>query len=226
MFGGRCGKVVKPPLAFIGIDVQSARECPYVVLDSSLKHCASGWLGSPKEIVKVVEEASTIGGVAVGIDAPRCPLPKPREHYWSKRGWRRRSGKEVGSGRHCEVVLSAHRIANPQWTPVSASCPEWMQVGFKLFQLLTPIAQTYEVFPSASYALLANEPEPAFTVSLTGFFQGPKDMLDAYVAAYTVFEFLGGRGVAVGGGDGLGAIILPRPIKAVDERVIRWPQQS
>jgi hypothetical protein len=51
-------------------------------------------------------------------------------------------------------------------------------------------------------------------------------MLDAYVAAYTVHEFLIGKGVAVGGGDGLGAIILPRPLKDIDARVMQWPEPS
>jgi hypothetical protein len=53
---------------------------------------------------------------------------------------------------------------------------------------------------------------------------GPKDMLDAYVAAFTVHEYLVGRGAAVGGGDGLGAIVLPRPIAAgASSAVLRWP---
>ena len=53
---------------------------------------------------------------------------------------------------------------------------------------------------------------------------GPKDMLDAWVAAATVREFVEGRGAEVGGGDGLGTIVLPRPIRepAIDE-VMRWP---
>lgn len=50
-------------------------------------------------------------------------------------------------------------------------------------------------------------------------------MLDAWVAAATVREFHGGRGIEVGGGDGLGAIILPRPLpEPVIEEVICWPE--
>ena len=37
-------------------------------------------------------------------------------------------------------------------------------------------------------------------------------MLDARVAAVTVQEFIAGRGSEAGGGDGLGTIILPRPL--------------
>jgi hypothetical protein len=211
--------------AFIGIDVQAARGCPYVVLDRSLSPRLSGWLRAPEDALPVVVEASKWGRVAVGIDGPRTPLPSRREHFWTSKGWRRRMPKELGCGRHCEVVISAHRVANPQWTRVAASCPAWMRVGFKLFELLTPVADVHEVFPSAAYKQLAGERAPVFTVSLAGFHLGPKDMLDAYVAAYTVHEFLAGRGVAVGGGDGLGAIILPRPLSPVHERVLQWPQK-
>mgnify|MGYP005849327221 CR=1 FL=1 len=41
---------------------------------------------------------------------------------------------------------------------------------------------------------------------------GVKDMLDASVAAITVFEFVKGHGCEVGGGDGLGTILLPRKL--------------
>ena len=53
---------------------------------------------------------------------------------------------------------------------------------------------------------------------------GPKDMLDSWVAAATVREFVEGRGTEVGGGDGLGTIILPRPLpEPVIDEVLRWP---
>jgi len=60
-------------------------------------------------------------------------------------------------------------------------------------------------------------------IPLAGFLQGPKDMLDAVVAALTGFEFLEGRGQEVGGGDGLGTIVLPRPISGDISEVMRWP---
>jgi hypothetical protein len=47
----------------------------------------------------------------------------------------------------------------------------------------------------------------------TNFSKGPKDMLDAGIAAFTVYEFLHGRGTKVGGQDNMGTIILPRPVK-------------
>jgi hypothetical protein len=53
---------------------------------------------------------------------------------------------------------------------------------------------------------------------------GPKDMLDAWVAAATVREFVEGKGTEVGGGDGLGTIILPRPLpEPVIGEVLEWP---
>ncbi len=49
-------------------------------------------------------------------------------------------------------------------------------------------------------------------------------MLDSWVAAATVKEFAEGRETEVGGGDGLGTIILPRPLpEPVIDEVLRWP---
>ena len=48
-------------------------------------------------------------------------------------------------------------------------------------------------------------------------------MLDAAIAAVTVKEFNERRGVEVGGGDGLGTIILPRPIPNPKAGVSVWP---
>ena len=56
---------------------------------------------------------------------------------------------------------------------------------------------------------------------------GPKDMLDAWVAAATVREFEESRGTEVGGGDGLGTIILPRPLpEPVIDEVMEWPEST
>ena len=53
---------------------------------------------------------------------------------------------------------------------------------------------------------------------------GPKDMLDAWVAAVTVREFIEGRGDQVGGGDGFGTIIIPRPLPGpIIDEVLKWP---
>ncbi len=50
-------------------------------------------------------------------------------------------------------------------------------------------------------------------------------MLDAWMAAATVREFVGGSGSQGGGGDGLGTIVLPRPLpEPVIEEVLQWPE--
>jgi hypothetical protein len=49
-------------------------------------------------------------------------------------------------------------------------------------------------------------------------------MLDAWVAAITMREYVLGRGAEVGGGDGMGTIILPRPLpEPVIGEVLKWP---
>lgn len=60
-------------------------------------------------------------------------------------------------------------------------------------------------------------------IDLAKFNVGPKDMLDAVVAALTAMEFRQGRGQEVGGGDGLGTIVLPRPIISPIAAVMKWP---
>ena len=45
------------------------------------------------------------------------------------------------------------------------------------------------------------------------------------MAAATVREFEEGRGTEVGGGDGLGTIILPRPLPEPEiDEVTKWPE--
>ncbi|MDF7801722.1 hypothetical protein P4C99_19750 [Pontiellaceae bacterium B1224] len=49
-------------------------------------------------------------------------------------------------------------------------------------------------------------------------------MLDAWMAAATVREFVEDRGMEVGGGDGLGSIILPRKLERPIGPVLHWPE--
>jgi predicted nuclease with RNAse H fold len=100
-----------------------------------------------------------------------------------------------------------------------------MQLGFALFAAIKKCVPVYEVFPSASYTMLHDGSPVRIGVRLNGFARGPKDMLDAYVAAATVREYAQGRGCEVGGGDGLGEIILPRPLPKPIEGVLRWPNE-
>ena len=104
-----------------------------------------------------------------------------------------------------------------------AKAPEWMQIGFRIFNALEAGPRVHEVFPSASYEMLQSAPEARISLSFEHFRPGPKDMLDATIGALTVREFESGLGVEVGGGDGLGTIVLPRPLLEPIQRVLLWP---
>ena len=210
---------------YIGIDIQIRRNCCYAVMDESGILIESGWFSSDEvDAVDLLKRWSTSGQIYVGIDAPRLPLISKRQWYWSgaKRRWNRRKGQK-GNGRHCEIVISAHRLANPQWTPLEQDAPPWMLLGFRLYSALEGHAIAYEVFPTASYACLQGNSDVRIDADFSACKPGPKDMLDALVAAATVKEFANGRGTEVGGGDGLGTIILPRPIPNPINEVLVWP---
>jgi predicted nuclease with RNAse H fold len=213
---------------FVGIDVQIRRDCCYAVIDPTGVLIASGWFSSAAaDAVDLLKRWSKSGQVCVGIDAPRMPLVSKRQWYWSRaeRKWTPRKAQK-GNGRHCEVVISAHRLANPQWTPLEQDAPEWMKFGFTLYAALEGRAIVYEVFPTASYASLQANSGVRIDADFSACQPGPKDMLDAWVAAATVREFVEGRGVEVGGGDGLGTIIIPRPLpEPIIQEVLAWPER-
>jgi predicted nuclease with RNAse H fold len=228
---------------FAGIDVQVRRGCTYAVLDSEGSLVDSGWSDkwsivrpSPIEqtipvLVKVIEKYAkgSPESVAVGIDAPRMPLPEKRKWYWEgkTRSWRPRKSSEAGLGRHCEVVIKAHNIGNPQWTPLVSNTKPWMDLGFKLFDALTGYPHVHEVFPSASYNMLEDNRDVSIRINFAQFVHNPKDMIDACIAAATVREFFQGRGEQVGGGDRFGTIVLPRPIASGRiEEIFSWPRET
>ncbi len=213
---------------FMGIDVQLKRGCSYAVLNEHARMMDSGWVpGDPlKKAQLLYNIASQYSGVGIGIDAPRMPLQRLRRYYWekTKQAWREKRPSEKGWGRHCEVIVKALYVGNPQWTPLASRCPEWMNLGFRIYEALSENPHVYEVFPSASYRMLQADRSLKITLDFGEFFPGPKDMLDACIAAATVYEFLGGRGTEVGGGDGLGTIVLPRkPLLRPDHPVFEWP---
>jgi predicted nuclease with RNAse H fold len=215
---------------YVGIDVQTRRGCPFAVLNSEGGVLDAGWIekAEPFDMAAALRSvlnrhASDKESIALAIDAPRVPLVEPRQWYWRGGRWQRRRPQDQGAGRHCEVVIAAHRLANPQWTPSRRPFPKWMELGFELFRQLAVEYRLYEVFPSASYAMLRGDRSLEVRVYLGDLAPGPKDMLDAHVAAATLREFVQGRGCEVGGGDGLGSIILPRPIPNPIQGVLRWP---
>ena len=217
---------------FLGIDVQIRRPCTYYALDQDLTYVDSGLLeGETIESISqglraLVQNLSgqAAGLAAVGIDAPRVGLPAPRQWFWRKGAWVRISSQERGYGRHCEVAVKALGLGNPQWTRLAKDSPDWTQLGYRLFEVLDGLAETYEVFPSAAYRMLNDTEHPPIPLRLKGFAGQTKDMLDACVAAYTVWACINGRGTAVGGGDDLGTIALPEklPVPA-SHPVLHWP---
>jgi len=216
--------------AFIGIDVQEKPGCCFAVIGDDKNILESGWFGSPEEEAsRLVEKFKKKYDVWLGIDAPRTPLVSPRKWYWdgARSRWRLRRPTEKGYGRHCEIVVRVHGIANPQFTPLMGEAAPWMVTGFKLFMALQGLISTSEVFPTASYALLQGLTDVQVCMDFSHCKPGPKDMLDAYVAAVTIREFADGQGCEVGGGDGLGTIVLPRPLRApVIKEVLSWPQDQ
>ena len=99
-----------------------------------------------------------------------------------------------------------------------------MKLGFRIYTAFSGWDYVYEVFPSASYKLLAEDRQLKVKINFSGVFRGPKDMLDACIAAATVREYMDGNGSAVGGGDGLGQIILPRQHGiAGGHPILSWP---
>lgn len=213
--------------AFVGVDVQGCRGCCYAVIGRHGKLLESGWFNDAVEDVsQLIERLQGKYEVFVGIDAPREPLISPRQWYWRGSRWRKRRPTEKGCGRHCEVVLQAYGLAKPQYTPVGARrAKPWMRLGFRVFSAIGKTVPTHEVFPTASYALLEGIRDVRVLMDFAACKTGPKDILDAVVAATTVREYVSGCGTEVGGGDGLGTIILPRPLhEPAKQGVLFWPQ--
>lgn len=212
---------------FVGIDIQEKRKCCFAVLQHDGTLVESGWLSEPaKDSVTLVQKLK--GLVAVGIDAPRQPLLSPRKWFWNKKEkWTERTTQR-GYGRHCEAVINAHGLANPQWTPIKQEVPTWMKIGFDIYSSLNNILPSvHEVFPTASYSLLWGVKDVRIEIDFSSCRPGPKDILDAAIAAVTVREFLNGKGFEVGGGDGLGTIVIPRPLPdPVIEDVLFWPEEK
>ena len=200
---------------FTGIDVQIKRGCSYYIIDEDKNYVASGWMKEniPQSFINFFLKLTNnnLEQIAIGIDAPRMPIKKLRTRYFDKTKniWIEKSN--ASNGRECEVIIKSYNLANPQWTRTYRDSPEWMKLGFSIFDSLKDFQFIYEVFPSASYKMLEKE-RLKYELCLNDFVSGVKDMLDASVAAITVYEFVNGRGCEVGGEDGLGTIVLPRHI--------------
>lgn len=212
--------------AYVGIDVQLSRPCVAVTVDDAGNQIQTDWFDAPREIFQSLAVLAEEYELHIGIDAPRQPLSKARKWYWNgaTQQWRKKTAKDKGLGRHCEVVVSAHKLAKPQWTPMKKAAPDWMKLGFELFQTLEKIGETYEAFPSATYEMLKDDPSAQLTINFSKVWKrGAGDLFDAMAAAVTVKEFVENRGCEVGGGDGQGSIILPRPLAHPIDAVLQWP---
>jgi predicted nuclease with RNAse H fold len=209
-------------MIFVGVDVQTARGVTWAALNEAYESRGGGMLPVDGDydavgtsLLGVLAGLGAVNEVVVGIDAPRMPLTELRQWKWSAAGdvWTPCNGAR---GRHCEVVIRSLGLANPQWTPLEEEAKDWMRLGFRLFKAVELAGYiAYEVFPSASYGMLSEDVSGAvIKVDLVVFRPGPRDILDAYVAAYTVGEYVSRRGSDVGDGDNLGKIILPRKLPA------------
>jgi predicted nuclease with RNAse H fold len=208
----------------LGIDVQVSRNCPFTAIDESGGFLDGGWICRPEDLAVVVTRLQDYGAVVVGIDAPRVPRAVPRALAFRSGAWRANGG--LGWGRHCEVVIKSLGLGNPQWTPLAPDAPEWMKLGFSLFEAASQAEEVFEVFPTATYRALSDLEVPVTApVHLGLAASGPKDMLDAAAAAVTALRVARGEGCEVGGGDGLGTIALPRPLTKPElaNPVHRWP---
>ncbi|MEM5803023.1 MAG: hypothetical protein QXO57_03665 [Candidatus Aenigmatarchaeota archaeon] len=200
---------------FAGVDVQINKGCCFYVIDKNKKFVESGWINEDiptllrNTFLKLCRNNQQT--IAIGIDAPRMPIDKLRKRSFDKKSnswFYHTKGKE---GRECEVLIKSFGLGNPQWTRRLKDAPEWMRLGFSIYDALKDFPFVCEVFPSASYRMLKNE-NVRYELCLNNFSLGIKDMLDASVCAITVYEFFAGRGCEVGGEDGLGTIVLPRRI--------------
>lgn len=200
---------------FAGIDVQVNRGCCYYIIDKNKKYVLSDWIKQniPQTFNKIFTEITDnhLETIAIGIDAPRTPIKRLRNRIYNKESnsWIVTSDRKVG--RECEVIIKSFNIGNPQWTRKLRESPNWMKLGFSIYKSLINFPYVYEVFPSASYKMLEEE-NIKYEICLNNFITGIKDIMDASVAAITVYEFIKGRGCEVGGEDGLGTIVLPRKI--------------
>ncbi len=200
---------------FVGVDVQVKKGCCYYILDEDKQYVDSGWIykDTSSTLKNIFLELSNhnLNSIYIGIDAPRMPLKNYRNKVYDKKNqtWLHTNKKLLG--RECEVLIKSYNLGNPQWTKFLKDSPEWMKLGYAIFNELENFPHVYEVFPSASYKMLCCE-NIKYELCLNDFYYGIKDMLDASVASFTVYEFISGRGCEVGGSDGMGTIILPRKI--------------
>jgi len=163
---------------FLGIDPTAGqRPFAYAALDHEKQLLALGQ-GDLDEVL-----AFTAGQrqAVVAISAPRCPnqgrmqleeirqslSPLPRPGRWM-------------DFRVVEYLLRQHNISIPQTRGNEEDCPNWMQMGFKLFRRLESMG--YQAYPAHAAALQSLEVYPhACYTSLLGVTPFPKNTLEGRI---------------------------------------------
>ena len=159
---------------FIGIDPTAGqRPFVFVALDSDLRLLAIG----QGHMAEVLAFCAGQRQAVVAICAPR----RPNQGLLRREEVRRRLQPVPRPGRWedfrlVEYLLRQHNISAPQTRSQAQNCPNWMQVGFRLYNRLEGLGyvmfpgdestlQTVEVYPHGAYAaLLGLNPFPKQTL--------------------------------------------------------------
>ena len=160
--------------SYLGIDPTAGRKpFAYAALDNDLRLIALGH-ASLDEILAFMAGLSQ---AIAGICAPR----RPSQHLMGKPQVRDRLSPPPRPGRYtdfrvAEYLLRQHGISCYKTPSDEKACPNWMKVGFNLYQRLEGIGyhsyparghafQWLEVYPHASYStLLDHVPLPKNTM--------------------------------------------------------------
>lgn len=204
----------------IGLAPGLAGRTAFMVLDGAGNFLDAGFFEGclPTELVRQIEAGLAAGlAVLAGVDAARHALPRLRYWEWEPTAERWvRLLRGTSAGRHAEIILRAHGFRETRWTDRTAGAASMFQALHAL-----PGTVIYETCAEASFqALDPGSPLPSQSAPAEGSLE------HATLAATTSREFFAGRGQEIGGGDGLGTIILPRPLRRRIAGVLEWPDPS
>lgn len=212
----------------IGLDPGESNRTAVSILDGLGNFVDAGFFEGPlpSDLIRRITDWLAAGDcVAVAIDGPAHPLSRPRYWDWlpAANRWVR-SLRPSPAGRHAEIILRAHGFHTTRWTGLASSAatasPDSVSALYARCQAI-PRLQVREVCAQVSiFAFDALSPEPDYP-------DAPEaNLTHAALAASTSREFSLGRGMEVGGGDGSGAILLPRPLSPLIPGVLHWPEME
>lgn len=212
---------------YIGLDPGKARRCAFSVVDHLGNFLDAGFFDGaiPHSLTRRMTEGIHSGMlVAVGIDGARHLLSQPRQWDWDERetGWKKLpSGTEAG--RHAEIVLRAYGFRDCRWTGPATSASDRHLYTLSLYATCQAL-RGVEVHETCAQASAQAFDSPGDRLGLPENLEA--NLADATLAAGSAREFRQGRGLQVGGGDGLGAITLPRPLALAIPGVLEWPEAA